>query len=142
MKFIASRQKKQIPFDFVLETLESLAPYTKPMFGCTAVYIEDKIVFVLRNRKDHIEDNGVWVATTPDFHKSLKLDLPSLRSLKMFGPKSTGWQVLPSQFPDFESSVMKACELVLESDPRIGKIPKTRIRRASPKTPTKLRSKK
>src|SRR3712207_8476338 len=45
-----SRNAK-IPYFFVLEDLERLAPYTKMMFGLTAVYVADKIVFALRDRK-------------------------------------------------------------------------------------------
>src|SRR4051812_34140500 len=114
---------KSIPFDFALEAIADLDPYTKPMFGCTAVYVDLKIIFVLRDRADHKDDNGIWVATTAEHHKPLKKDFPSLRSLKMFGPKSTGWQVLPSSAADFEESALKICELVLAKDLRIGKIP-------------------
>jgi hypothetical protein len=118
--------KKPIPFDFVLEQLESLAPMTRPMFGCTSVYVGEKIVFILRLKSDESEDNGVWVATTPEHHESLRQDLPSLRSIGVLGPGITGWQILPFGEPDFEETVSRACELVLSGDPRIGKIPKPR----------------
>ncbi|MCU1312877.1 MAG: hypothetical protein JWM54_634, partial [Acidobacteriaceae bacterium] len=39
---------------------------------------------------------------------------------------TTGWQILPADAPDFESAALRACELVLRSDPRIGKIPKSK----------------
>jgi hypothetical protein len=120
------QSKKQIPFDFVLEQLERLSPITKPMFGCTAVYVGEKIVLILRNRSDEPEDNGVWLATTPEHHQSLSEDFPSMRSIGVFGPGPTGWQVLPLNQPDFEESVVKACDLVLNGDPRIGKVPKPR----------------
>lgn len=120
---------KVIPFDFVLEAIDGLNPYTKQMFGCFAVYVDLKIMFVLRDRSDHIEDNGVWIATTAEHHKSLRQEFPSMRSLKMFGPDSTGWQLLPSDASDFEESALKACEMVMAKDPRIGKIPKSKSRR-------------
>jgi hypothetical protein len=122
----AKTAKKPIPFDFVIEQLEPLAPMTRPMFGCTAVYVGEKIVFILRLKSDESEDNGVWVATTPEHHESLRQDLPSLRSIGVLGPGITGWQILPLSEPDFEEAVSRACELVLNGDPRIGKIPKPR----------------
>lgn len=122
------KKKRTVPFEFVLDELADLNPYTKPMFGCEAVYIEEKIVLILRRRDSHLEDNGVWVATTAEHHQSLKRSLPSLRSIAVFGPGPTGWQVLPEDSDDFEESVLKACELIRRADPRIGKTPKSRLR--------------
>ena len=96
------------------------------MFGCHAVYAGDKIVLVLRNRPDHIEANGVWVATKKEFHDSLKKDLPSLRSVYLLsdGVSETNWQMIPLESDSFEEEVTKACELILEGDKRIGNVPK------------------
>ena len=120
-----------IPFEFVLDCLYSKSPVVKPMFGCHAVYVGEKIVFVLRDREDAPEDNGVWIATTIDHHESLKKDFPSMRSIKVLGSGVTGWQVLPVTSGDFEESVDKACEFVLKGDVRIGKKPKPRYRKQS-----------
>ena len=127
--------KKPIPYDFVLEAIDSAAPYTNPMFGCTAVYVENKIVFILREKKEDV-DNGVWLATTAEHHSSLQKDFPSMRSITVFGPGPTGWQVLPADADDFEDSVLRACEFVLRHDRRIGKIPKSKLR-TQKKTKTK-----
>ena len=48
----------------MLDELAGVEPWTRPMFGCTAVYVEEKIVFILRDKKDR--DDGVWIATTKD----------------------------------------------------------------------------
>jgi len=104
------------------QQLAAAEPYTRPMFGCLSVYIEEKIVFILRDRKTHPRDNGVWVATTEEHHGSLTREFPKMRSISMFGD-NTGWQVLPSDAPDFEESVIRACELTLKRDPSIGKVP-------------------
>ena len=121
----ATARKKKIPFDMVLTELESLGPTTNPMFGCTAVYVDEKIVFILRDRPSHPEDNGVWVATTREHHASLRKDLPSLRSIGVLaGGAETGWQILPAGEETFEDEVLRACAMVLREDPRIGKIPK------------------
>jgi len=122
--FAARQKKKAPPFDFVLTELEELGPFTRPMFGCHAVYVEEKIVFILRDKGDPRADDGVWVATTLEHHRALKRDLPSLRSITVLaGGGVTGWQVLPVESDDFEESVLRACELVKRGDPRIGKIP-------------------
>jgi len=118
------KSSKRTPFKFVIEHLETLNPITKPMFGCTAVYVENKIVIILRSKNENEEDNGVWLATTPEHHLSLKQEFPKMRSISIFGSKPSGWQILPASASDFESSVVKACELILLGDQRIGKIPK------------------
>ena len=102
----AVRKTKTIPFEFVLDELAGLEPWTRPMFGCTAVYVEKRIVFILRDRKDR--DDGVWVATTKEHHVSLRRKLPNLRSITVFGVGETGWQVLPVDAKDFEESVLLA----------------------------------
>jgi len=96
------------------------------MFGCLAVYIQEKIVLILRDKRDKTADNGVWLATTEEHHESLRREFPNMRSIRIFGKKVTGWQVLPADAPDFEQSSLRACELVLARDPRIGKVPGAR----------------
>jgi hypothetical protein len=122
--FAARKPAKKLPFDFVLAELEELGPTTRPMFGCHAVYVDDKIVFILRDKKNPPDDDGVWVATTREHHAALLKDLPSLRSITVLaGGGVTGWQILPAEAEDFEESVLLACELVKRRDARIGKVP-------------------
>ena len=123
---LGGRQRKKVPYVFVLDALAELSPWTRPMFGCTAVYIEDKIVLVLREKPGPSPDNGVWLATTIENHDSLRREFPNMRSIQVLGNKVTGWQVLPADTSDFEEAAMHACELVLARDPRIGKVPKSR----------------
>lgn len=122
------KTKAPRPFEFVLDELADLEPLTKPMFGAIGVYVRDAIVLILRDRPTSPRDNGVWLATTAEHHESLKIDFPSLRSIEVFGPGPTGWQVLPSDAHDFEEAAIRACELIKRSDPRIGKIPKLKSR--------------
>jgi hypothetical protein len=124
-----SKKLKTIPFEFILEELYSLAPLIKPMFGCHAIYVRNKIVLIVRLREEHPFDNGVWIATTVEHHESLRFDFPSLRSIKLFGGTVSAWQNLPCDADDFEESVLRVCGLIRKSDPRIGKIPKPRKRR-------------
>ena len=114
--------KKTIPFNFVIDNLFAVEPIVKSMFGAYAIYAGSKIVLILRDKND--DDTGVWLATTPEHHTSLKKDFPNMRSIKIFGSGETSWQVLPADADDFETSVNSVCELILKGDERIGKIPK------------------
>lgn len=122
----AARQRKAVPHEFVLDALVALSPRTNPMFGCLAVYVEEKIVLILRDKPGSSPDNGVWLATTQEHHESLRREFQNMRSIAVLGKKVTGWQVLPADAPDFEEAAHHACELVLARDPRIGKVPKSR----------------
>jgi hypothetical protein len=123
---LALKPRKAIPHEFVLEALAALSPQSRSMFGCIAVYVEDKIVLILRDRRDATADNGVWLATTVEHHDSLRRSFPNMRSIQVFRTKVTGWQVLPVDAPDFEESALAACELIVARDPRIGKVPGAR----------------
>lgn len=117
------RREKPAPHGFVLDALARLEPTTRPMFGCLAVYVEDKIVLILRGKPAPEADNGVWIATTAEHHASLRADFPSMRSITVLGSGVTGWQILPASAPDFEEAALHACALILAGDLRIGKIP-------------------
>ena len=120
---LVRKKRKPVPYEFVLEAIASLSPKTHPMFGCLAVYVEEKIVLILREKQDNAADNGVWLATTDEHHESLRREFPSMRSIQVFGGGTTGWQVLPADGADFEEAALRACELIVARDPRIGKIP-------------------
>jgi hypothetical protein len=144
------KQRKPVPHEFVLDALAPLSPRTHPMFGCLAIYVggkvhdivpdkvrnnvqnkvhdkaQEKIVLILRDKRDGTADNGVWLATTEEHHPSLRREFPNMRSIKVLGKKVTGWQVLPADADDFEQAALHACELVLAGDPRIGKVPGAR----------------
>jgi hypothetical protein len=125
------KQRKPVPHEFVLDALADLPTETRTMFGCLAVYLGDRIVLILRDRRDSPADNGIWLATTEEHHQSLAREFPSMRSIQLFGNKITGWQVLPVDAPDFEQAALRACELIIARDPRIGKVPKSRQKSSS-----------
>ena len=125
-----AKARKTPPFEFVLDAVSHMEPRTNPMFGCLAVYIKEKIVCVLRDKKDAATpDNGVWLATTVEHHSSLRKEFPHMRSIAVLGKDVTGWQLLPSDSADFEESALRACDLIAARDPRIGKVPKSKRRR-------------
>ncbi len=124
--FLPAKPRKVVPHEFVLDAIASLSPRTHPMFGCLAVYVGEKIVFVLRDRPDNTSDNGLWLATTQEHHPSLRREFPNMRSIQVLGKPVTGWQVLPADASDFEEAALHACDLVIAQDIRIGKIPGAR----------------
>ncbi len=125
-EILTGKRRKSPPCEFVLDALAHLSPTTKSMFGCLAVYVEDRIVMILRDRCDSPADNGVWLATTAEHHASLRGEFPRMRSIRLFGTEATHWQVLPADASDFEEMALRACELIRARDPRIGKVPKRR----------------
>jgi hypothetical protein len=145
-RFFTGKRRKVVPHEFVLDALAELSPETRPMFGCLALYVRDKIVLILRDKIDKTADNGVWLATTEEHHESLRPEFPNMRSVQIFGKEVTGWQVLSVDTPDFEEAALHACELVIAGDPRIGKIPgarrsrATRLKRAKDGAKTRPRS--
>jgi hypothetical protein len=124
-------KSRSIPFNFAIENLFTASPIVKPMFGAHAIYIENKIVFILRDKDD--EDSGVWLATTQEHHTSLKKEFPAMRSIRLFGTGISSWQVLQKDADDFETNVNRACELILKGDIRIGKIPKPKKKKIKEK---------
>lgn len=123
---MAARREKAVPHGFVLEELAPLSPVTRPMFGCLAVYVEDKVVLALREKRSSPADNGIWVATAVEHHDSLRREFPRMRSIRVLQKEPTQWQVLPVDDPDFEAAAMRLCRLILAGDCRIGKVPKAR----------------
>jgi hypothetical protein len=127
-KLVPVKRRKAVPYEFVLDALFHLPIESRSMFGCLALYVGDKIVLMLREKHTQTEDNGVWLATTKEHHQSLRHEFPHMRSIQLLGKEVTGWQVPPADAPDFESAALRACELIVARDPRIGKIPKSRRR--------------
>ena len=127
-------KKTSVPFEFVLEQLYSVDVEIRPMFGCFALYVKNKIVLILRRKIDFTADNGVWLATNKEHHSSLKQLFPSMRSIRVFGGKESNWQNLPDDANDFEEMVLLACELIRRGDNRIGRETKAKAGRKSAKT--------
>lgn len=132
----AAKPGRAIPFDFVLEELAALEPSTRPMFGCTAVYLDERIVFVLRKKGG--SDDGVWVAYEPAREQQVLALLPRLQPIELFG-NSRSWRKLAADSESFEEDVLQACALLRRGDERLGKLPDARkrstARRSSKRAP-------
>lgn len=136
--FASVKRRRSTPHQFVLDALSALSPETRPMFGCVAVYVGDKIMFALRDQQEHPADNGVWLATTKEHHDSLRREFPNMRSIGVLGKNVTGWQILPADAPDFEGAALRACQIIIAKDPRIGKVPaRPRVKSPGAKKKTK-----
>lgn len=122
--------KSKIPFEFVVDELDRIKPRVKPMFGCYAIYVGEKLVLILRQRNDYMDDNGVWLAALHEHHVSLKKDFHCMRSVRLLGSSESVWQNIPADENDFEELVLKACQFILKGDVRIGKIPKQKKKKA------------
>jgi len=122
---------KSIPFEFAIENIFTLEPRVRPMFGAHAVYVGEKLMFILRDKND--SDSGVWISTTTEHHESLRKEFPNMHSIHIFETPVTAWQVLEKEDDDFEKNVNHLCDLILKGDPRIGKIPKPKKKKANTK---------
>ena len=129
-------QTVALAYPFVLEELQSLMSpdrlRVKAMFGSHAVYVDERIVFILRSKGTR--DDGVWVALSNPAHAAgMRKAYPALRGIEMFAERAfTDWLNLPSSDPGFEELALEFCGLVGKRDSRIGKVPKGRKKVASP----------
>ena len=99
------------------------------MFSGFSVYIDDRIVCMLREHRKSPEDNGVWLVLsegTAPADRKLRKEFPSLRAIGILGGKIGHWLLLPSDGPNFETEALHACDLLLRRDPRFGRIPASR----------------
>ena len=134
--------KKKIPFAFALEELDALSPAIKPMFGGVAVYTGEKMILFLYDQEKWPDFRGVSLATTPDHYRSLALEFSSTRDAD---PQKIGkhpWLLIPAGAVDFEEQVLKACEMILNGDERIGRGPdEKQIKPAKKETSRKKKTK-
>jgi len=57
----AEPRRKPLPFPFIIDELESLRPTVRNIFGFTHVYLEDKLLFSLRDVPTQRGSNGMWL---------------------------------------------------------------------------------
>jgi hypothetical protein len=125
----AAKRKAKVPHSFVVEALAPADPEVRRMFSGFAVYVGNRIVFMLRDAVKSPRDNGVWLVLAEGADPAdpgLRREFPSLRSIELLGNKIRHWLLIPSDGSDFEGEALRACELVLGRDPRVGRIPQSR----------------
>ena len=124
-------KRKSPPYAFLLEALDPLAPEVRPMFSGYAVYVQNKILFMLRDSPKQPQDNGLWVVFADTTQaslapNSLRLSFPSIRPIHMLDGKIPHWLLIPADSPRFEQDSLLACDFALARDPRLGRIPDSR----------------
>jgi hypothetical protein len=121
--------KRKPPHAFVLEALAPANPEVRRMFSGFAVYLGNRIVCMLRDHEKSPEDNGVWLVLSESANPAdpdLRREFPSIRSIGLLGDKIRHWLLIPSDSPGFEMEALRACDLLLHRDPRLGRIPQSR----------------
>ena len=124
-------RKSQAPFPFILAELEPLRLTSKKIFGFTHVYLEDRLLFSLRDADKQRGSNGMWLYTTTDQVDSLAAEFSDLSRRQIWRSGKKAWIILASRLPNFEEHALKACELVLRNDQRIGRISRRRPKKRS-----------
>lgn len=123
--------KSRVPFPFVLEELVSIRPRIKSMFGFTHVYLDEKLLFSLRDSVKQSGSNGMWVYTTAEHVDSLAKEFPQLPRRQLWRSGKNAWVVLASRLEHFEEFAFRACELIRSGDPRIGRVTRGGVTRQS-----------
>jgi len=120
----AFRTKKRDPFPFIVEELSPIRPTVKHMFGFVSLYLEDKLLCSLRDAVKQPGANGMWLYTTTEDVDSLAQEFPDLPKRQLWRSRSgnKAWVILASRLENFEEYALKACELILNGDRRIGRI--------------------
>lgn len=116
--------KKRDPFPFILDELSPLRPTVKHMFGFVSLYLDDKLLCSLRDAAKQPNTNGMWLYTTIEDVDSLAREFPDLPKRQLWRSRSgnKAWLILASRLEEFEEYALKACELILNGDRRIGRI--------------------
>jgi hypothetical protein len=116
---------KAIPFDFVFDYLPRHV-VSKAMFGMQYIYLNKKIVLMLRKAVKEPHMNGVWVATKKEHHESLEKDIPAMVDFVLDNGEiyESNWRLIRDDRDDFETMAIKVCEMISRGDPRIGKLTK------------------
>ncbi len=125
----SGKPRPKVPHAFVVEALAPLEPEVRRMFSGFAVYVGDRLVCMLREHDKSARDNGVWLVlseSTDPADRKLRVEFPSIRSIELLGGKIRHWLVIPSDSATFESEALHACDLLLQHDARLGRIPESR----------------
>ena len=125
------QSKKQVPFPFIIDELESLRPTVRSVFGFAHVYLDDKLLFSLRDAPTRTGSNGMWLYTTTEHADSLAAEFSDLPRRQIWRSGKKAWIVLATRLGNFEEQAFKACELILRGDQRIGRVSRRIVREST-----------
>jgi hypothetical protein len=114
---------KNIPFDFIVNSITADGITTKFMFGMLYIYQGGRFMLMLRQRQNEPHLNGVWIVTTQAHHETLLKDLKGSQRFTEFGANSQ-WIFLPETTKNFETSALQLAGLINRGDKRLGRIVK------------------
>ncbi|MEK6284796.1 MAG: hypothetical protein AABO57_03565 [Acidobacteriota bacterium] len=114
--------KRQSPFQFVLDELLPIRPAVKQMFGFTYVYLDQKLLLSVRDSAKQPRFNGVWLYTLAEHIESLRKEFPQLPRRSFWRSGKNAWVILAATLEDFEEYALRACELILKGDQRVGRV--------------------
>ena len=126
--------RHRLPFDFVIAELAELRPVVKSAFGFTYVYLDDLLLFMLRDSMKQPATNGMWLFTSSEHVESLANEFPDLSRRQVWRSGKNCWVVLAARLEYFEEYALKACELILKGDRRIGRLSR-RVKTPLPSRP-------
>src|ERR1700751_2286095 len=92
-----------IPYDFVFDYLPRNV-VVRPMFGMYYIYLNNKIMLILRRASKNLDMNGIWLATSKEHHPSLEHDVPALADFVLDNGEmhDSDWRLLRHDHDDFE----------------------------------------
>ena len=91
------------------------------MLGGYAIFENQKLLLLLRNRENQPEFNGVFVATKPEFFDALQKEIHFSKMNFNLDGVIHSWIFLSEDLADFDDKVKKTCEMIKAGDERIGK---------------------
>jgi hypothetical protein len=129
----SSMTKRRDPFPFILDELTPLRLTVKHMFGFVSLYLDDTLLCSLRDAVKQPNSNGMWLYTTIEDVDSLAKEFQDLPKRQVWRSRSgnKAWLILASRLENFEEHALKACELILNNDRRIGRISRGNLSRGN-----------
>ncbi len=85
------------------------------------LFVDGKNVLLLREREDHPEFNGVFVATQPQYFEALRDEIHASNMEFDLDGSHHSWIFISEDLEDFADKLKIACELIKNGDSRIGK---------------------
>ena len=119
--------KRREPFPFVLAELEPLRPVVRRMFGCTYVYLDERLLMTLWDRAERPRFRGIWLYTQTEHIESLRREFPQLPRHRFWRSGRNAWIILAAKSEEFEEYALRACALILGGDRRIGRVTRKRL---------------
>ncbi|MDB5156613.1 MAG: hypothetical protein JWR50_1320 [Mucilaginibacter sp.] len=125
MKYTFAQMPKPVPYDFVIDYLPRHI-VVKAQFGMHYIYLNQKLMLMLRKTDKGDGLNGIFVITLKTHHQSLAEEIPGLTGFVLDTGENyeSHQRFLAEEDPDFETSAIKLCELISRGDSRIGKATK------------------